>query len=256
MKQSEFNKKFVNCIRTEKGSEEGAKDSKAILPLMKNFPRLPASRALEVYREDYLVRMSEALRNTYRSVHSVLGDEDFFSAALEYLKKHPSTFSDLDEYGEGFETFLQTHPLTGGYPFLPELAHFEWTFRLVFHSRECQGLGALELGQALTDETMKIVLSPSVFALAYNYSVESIYSSGDEETELDYSNEQFILMFKKNSFVKMHLLSKNQYEIVKNFHTPVSLSECIKLAPATMTPAEMQELFQILGTEQILLKSV
>lgn len=248
MKQAEFNKKFVNCIRTEEGVEE-------ILPLMKDFPKLPAARALEVYREDYLVRMSEALKNTYRSVHSVLGDEDFFSAALSYLNQHPSTFSDLDEYGEGFEDFLKSHLLSQDFPFLPDLAHFEWSFRLVFHSEEKKGLEAIELGQALSDEKMNLSLCPSALLLSYSYSVETIYSSGDEESDLDYSHEQHILMFKKNAFVKMHLLSKNQYEFMKNFHTPVSLSECIKIAPATMTPVEMQELFQILGTEQILLKS-
>jgi len=42
---------------------------------------------------------------------------------------------------------------------------------------------------------------------------------------------------------------------LKKFHTPLSLSECIKIAPATMAPAEMQTLFQIIGLEQILLKS-
>lgn len=248
MKQSDFNKKFVHCIRTEEGTND-------LIPQMKNFPRLPAIRALEVYREDYLVRMTEALKNTYRSVHSVLGDEDFFTAAMSYLDKHPSTFSDLDEYGADFAAYLQTHQLSKDYPFLSELAGFEWSFRIIFHAEESNGLDGAGLANELTEEKNKLILSPSALLFSSDYSVERIYSSGEEETEFDYFQAQHILMFKKKSFVKMHILSKNQYEIVKKFHTPISLMECINLAPVTMTPAEMQELFQILGTEQILLKS-
>lgn len=248
MKQSEFNKQFIEAISSGLGFEE-------ILPLMKNFSQLSAHRALEVYREDYLVRLSEALKNTYKTVSAVLGDEDFFQLATEYLARYPSSFSDLDDFGHRLEEFLTTHPLSQDYPFLPQLARFEWMFRLVFHAKEVQGLSALELERSFQEDSWLLTLVPSAFVLSFDYAVEKIFSSIEEDKEFSFDFPQYILIFKKKAFVKMHFLTKNQYDVVKNFHSPLSLSSCIKKAPATMTPEEMQSLFTILASEQILLKS-
>lgn len=178
---------------------------------------------------------------------------------MAYLKTHPSTFSDLDEYGDSFPLFLQGNEICSDYPFLPQLAHFEWSFRDIFHSAEVPGLNALELQQTLPDDSQPLQLVSSACLLSYNYAIEKLYSlkdqNEDEEEEFNFSQEEYILMFKKNSFVKMHILSKNQWSLLKNFQTPSAFLTCLKTAPATMTPEETQELFQILGTEQILLKS-
>jgi hypothetical protein len=251
MKQKDFNERFVKAISENKISEN-------ILDCLKDTKELTAFRALEVYREDYEARMTEALRNTYRATHSILGDDDFFSLALTYLKNHPSAFSDLDEYGHKFSTFLDTHALSDDYPFLPQLARFEWTFRDVFHVKEIRGLNAIQLQESLSDEKNKLTLVPSACLMDFSYAIDQIYSLKDSEEapeNFQYDGHSYILLFKKNSLVKMHTLSKNQWSFVNFFHTPCSLLECIQNAPATMTPEEMQELFLILGTEQILLKS-
>lgn len=249
MNQSEFNKKFIECITRSQNENE-------LMPLVKDSARLSAARAFEVYREDYQVRMTEALKNTFRSIHSVLGDDDFFRMALDYLDRYPSSFSDLDEYGHHLPHYLKNHSLSEDYPFLSQLADFEWAFREIFHSGEVLGPNADELQKLFADENTKLVLSPSAKVLHYDFSIEKIYSHKDsDEEKMNYSSEQFILLFKKNSLVKLHLLSKNQWELVKFFHTPKSLLECVQNAPATMTPEEMSGLFRVLATEQILLKS-
>jgi len=253
MKQQDFNKKFIECIRNGQNSEE-------LLSLMKSFSRLPSSRALEVYREDYQARLADALKNTFRSVHAVLGDENFFLLARDYLEKFPSSFSDLDDYGDQMEAFLATHAFAEDFPFLTELAHFELRFRQIFHSEEKTGLDAGSLQTVFADEQLRLQLVPSSIVLSYHFSIEKIFSSclseeSEDDSPFDFHSPQHILMFKKDGLVKMHLLSMNQAEILKKFHTPLSLSECIKIAPATMAPAEMQALFQIIGLEQILLKS-
>lgn len=250
MNQKEFNKKFIEYIRRGENTEE-------LLPLMQSLARLPASRALEVYREDYEARMSDALKNTYRTVHSVMGDKDFATLALSYIEHYPSVFSDLDEYGEKMEEFIsRSLQLKRNFPFLSQLAHFEWSFRKIFHAQEVLGLNAEELQSSFADEAAKLTLSPSCLLLSYDYAVEKIYSADETTNPFDPKEQQFILMFKKKSFVKIHLLSEAQHSTLKFFHTLSTLTECITKAPAKMTPEEMRELFWILGREQILLKSL
>jgi hypothetical protein len=250
MNQKEFNQKFIEHIRRGENIEE-------LLPLLQSFAKLPSSRALEVYREDYEARMSEALKNTYRKIHSVIGDEDFAALALSYLEHYPSTFSDLDEYGEKMEEFIsRSTQLKSNFPFLSQLAHFEWSFRKIFHAKERPGLNPEELQASFGDEEAKLTFAPSCLLLAYDYAVEKIYSADEKTIPFDPNEQQFILMFKKESLVKIHLLSGAQHTTLKIFYTPTTLSACITKAPATMTPEEMRELFWILGREQILLKSL
>ncbi len=250
MNQQDFNKKFIESIRNGQNEED-------LIATMKNFPRLSSSRALDVYREDYQARLSDALKNTFRSVHAILGDEEFYRLARSYMNVFPSTFSDLDDYGDQMDDFLSGHSLEEDFPFLSQLAHFERMFRIIFHSEERQGLSVLDLQAALTDENVRLRLVSSTLVLSYHFSIEKIYSSSlsDDDSPFDFHSPQNILMFKKDGLVKMHLLSNDQSEMLKKFHTPLSFSDCIKIAPATMTPAEMQTLFQIIGQEQILLKS-
>lgn len=250
MNQQDFNKKFIECIRTGENSEE-------LLTLMKSFSRLPSDRALEVYREDYQARLTDALKNTYRALHAVLGDEDFLLLARDYLKNYPSSYSDLDDYGDKMDDLLRGHLLCDEYPFLSQLAHFEQMFRKIFHHEEVKGLPATDLQTVITDESAKLQLVPSAVVLSYDFSIEKIFSSclSEDDSSFDFLIPQIILMFKKNGLVKMHLLSIDQSETLKKFHTPLSFSTCIKTAPATMTPDEMQSLFLIIGLEQILLKS-
>lgn len=251
MNQKEFNKLFVEAVSENNFSDD-------IVSLLRNSKQITALRALEVYREDYEARMTEALKNTYRGIHSIIGDEDFFAMALSYLAIYRSKFPDLDEYGHHFSDFLKDQALTEGYPFLPQLAEFEWAFRDVFHKKEVAGLNGSGLQDCLASNENKLTLVSSAVLLQFTYAIDKIYSLKDMEEapeNFQYDYDSFLLLFKKNSLVKMHTLSKNQWTIVNFFHTPHTLQECIQNAPATMTPEEMQELFLILGTEQILLKS-
>jgi hypothetical protein len=250
MNQKDFNQKFVDHIRSGEKNPE-------LASLIKDSPRLSALRALEVYQEDYEARLSEALANSYRAVHSIVGDDDFYQLARDYLKIYPSSSSDLDDYGDQMSAFLSTHSLNEDYGFLSELAHFEWSFRNVFHKQEEWGLNANELQEYLTAEATSVRLIQSAQLLHYHYLIDKIYSlsESDEESEIDIEHEQYLVMFKRGVMVKTHSLSKNQSEIMKKFQTPATLLSALQSAPATVTPEEIQELFLILGKEQMLLKS-
>jgi hypothetical protein len=140
MKQKDFNLKFTNLVRTPNIVEQVE-----LLAQIKEGTKLSALRALEVYQEDYHARLTEALKNTYRAISSLIGDEDFYYITSDYIKRHPSNSCDLDDYGNHFSQFLATHPLSEDYIFLSELAHFEWNFREVFHLEQALGVDSLTL---------------------------------------------------------------------------------------------------------------
>ena len=251
MNQKETNLKLVPFLRSP--------DSKVHLELIaqiKDGPKLCATKALEVYQQDYYARLTEALKNTFEAVYSLVGTEDFLVIACDYIKTYTSCSADLDDYGNHLSSFLLTHPFINDYPFLAELADFEWNFKEIFHTEQMLGLDNQTLMEILKSELSVVQLVDSLKILNYNYQINSLYQLKDENIEgpFDYKIPEYLIMIKNNLLVQIHQLSKNQWLLVKNLLTPNSFLDIFQNAPAKMTPVEIQSLFQILGLNRLLLK--
>ena len=170
MKQKEFNKIFVETITSK------SKLPTELLSQIKDGPKLSAIEAIAIYREDYNARLTEALRNTYRAIHFILGDEDFNRLSKAYIAQYPSLSSDLDDYGDNLSLFTFHHDLIQDYIFLAELAHFEWNYRELFHLEPTMGLTAQELIKLLHNENERVQLSNKGRILQYQYKISELYA--------------------------------------------------------------------------------
>jgi hypothetical protein len=228
------------------------------LSYIKDGPKLSGMRALEVYQEDYQARLTEALKNTYAAIYSIIGEEDFQRLSLDYIKSYPSESCDLDDYGNNFNFFLTTHSLSDDYLFLSELAHFEWNFREVFHLEQVIGADGEALAAALSDVEQLVQLVKSARVLDYHYSIASLYRLKEDDNEnendqhFDFTIPQFLLMFKENGTVKTHVLTKGQWEVVSILQTKNSLLSILNSLPETTSPEDIQVLFQIFGSARLL----
>lgn len=251
MKQKDFNKIFVESITDKK------KLSAELLSQIKDGPKLSAVNAVEVYREDYEARLTEALRNTYRAIHFIIGDEDFNRLSRAYIDQYASTSSDLDDYGHDFSVFTQKHELSHDYIFLFELAHFEWSFREIFHLEQNAGLEAHHLLELLQQDNELVQLTNSARLLHCQFQIMKLYALKEENQNepFEFQEPESILIYKNDSRVKTKTLTKNQAELLSLFLSPISIPDCFQRAPKTISPEEIQELFQILGAERLLIKA-
>ncbi len=256
MKQKDFNLQFVKAV-----SSKASDFMEDLVSQIKDGPKLSALAALRVYQEDYQARLTEALRNTYRAIHALIGDEDFNILAKDYIQSTPSNSSDLDDYGNHLSAFLKNHSLINNYVFLSELAHFEWNFRETFHLEQSVGLGPQELMTAIQNENELIQLARSARILDYNFQITPLYALKNSEVDDESNDEPFdfkipqsILMYKLGVQVKTQVLSKNQINFLKQMTVASTLKACFANASADLIPEEIQILFQILGTERLILK--
>jgi hypothetical protein len=253
MKQKEFNKIFVELVRSPDQTSQNE-----LLACIKDGPKLSGIRALEVYQEDYQARLTEALKNTYSAIYSIIGEEDFQRLSLDYIKSYPSKSCDLDDYGNNFSFFITTHSLCDDYLFLSELAHFEWNFREIFHLEQVVGADSAALAVALSEVERLVQLVKSVRVFDYHYSITSLYQLKENENQdendqhFDFMIPQFLLMFKENGIVKTHVLTKGQWEVVSMLQTKNSLLSILNALPESTTPEDIQSLFQILGSTRLL----
>lgn len=84
-------------------------------------PPLSAKARLEVYAEMYWLRLRDALRESFPTVRSGLGDERFEALVADFLRAHPSTHFSLDRFGAPFPAFLRRAE-----PAWADVAELEW----------------------------------------------------------------------------------------------------------------------------------
>lgn len=233
--------------------ENEADPSEDFISQIKSSNVLSAQRALEIYQEDYRARLKEALKNTYRCIYSLIGDHDFQLLSSEYIKVHHSTSKDLDDYGEQFEFFCSQNALVCEYPFLSEMAQFEWQFRLLFHQQFTEGANQESLQQCMIrDEKIKLVNSAHL--LSFNFLISELYAIKDIDcpTPFDFKKKEWLLLYKDHDTVMKKSLSKSQWEFLKILNENQSLTSSLELHKDHLNTTETTELFAFIASSKIL----
>lgn len=147
---------------------------------------LGALERLAIYRNAYRVRMREALCEAYDKTWSYLGDELFAQLADSYLAAHPSRQPNLRWYGDIFADHVaQALP---EYPWVAELARFEWTLGLAFDAADAAPLTAADVAQLAPSALDGLALGwhPSVRLLPLRWNAVAQWQAlGAEQTPPD-----------------------------------------------------------------------
>ena len=91
--------------------------------------RQPPGDTLEarwgIYRDGYLTRLVEAIRDDYPAVERIVGPEAFKSICRRYLAASPPSSYDIGRAADRLAEHLGSDPDAIKLPFLPDLARFE-----------------------------------------------------------------------------------------------------------------------------------
>lgn len=136
---------------------------------------------LDVYRNNVVSSLVEALADTFPVVRAVVGDAPFRALAAGHVRAHPPRSPALAHYGSGFATWLVDAEGLAAQPWLPDLARLEFARVQAFHAAEAQALGADTLTPWLArpDALPGLVLHlhPSVQVLASAWAVVSLWAA-------------------------------------------------------------------------------
>ena len=222
--------------------------SEAINPIASLTP----TECIEIYSKGYFARLTEALGETFEATWWVLGDEDFFELAGQYIKTNPSEVFDLSEYGFGFPDFLASLKQNDEISFLQDLAKFEWAFKNIFHK---QNLQSPMVGWPAGAESTKLILSDSAMLLTSRFSVYEIWKRRAHpiETvgEVDWSQPEHLVLFKKDSQVNVRILEADELLVMRHLSNGQTLEASIEALIAEykeITPERVQSIFATIST--------
>ncbi|MGY6274489.1 HvfC family RiPP maturation protein [Methylomonas sp. MgM2] len=140
-----------------------------------NMP-VPANvdpKRMAVYRELFFNNINSMLSSNFPVLRKLYSDAEWFALAQDFYLNHRCTTPHFSEIAEEFLDYLQNERNEAGdFPFLVELAHYEWVEMALSIAREEPVFGdAAFAGDILR---RAIALSPLALPLAYRYPVERI----------------------------------------------------------------------------------
>lgn len=144
--------------------------------LMVKAGALSPDERVNVYAEQYWLRLRDVLRGEFEHVRAVLGDDDFDVLAAKYVKAHPSTHFSLNWLGQHLPSFLRAQPVDGA-PFLADLAELEWARSQAFIAEDSPVVSAESLSVVTpeTAATVRFTLTPSVRVLQHAFDVRPLF---------------------------------------------------------------------------------
>ncbi len=145
----------------------------------------PAAHRVMLLHHNILSIISMVIRMHHPVVEILIEPEPFQAAIKAFYKAHPPSKACMSAYGEMFSVFLETHPLTQNYPFLPDLARLDWLLsqsrRRLPWSDDDPGTNA-----ALTDNTT-LCLASSLMVAEFSYPVDLIRNAVLANTPIDWT---------------------------------------------------------------------
>ncbi len=161
--------------------DAGARLRAAVEAIFAGDARLSAVERLDIYAEMYFYRLRDCLAEDFRAVRTVIGPSRFHNLVTDYLLEHPSTHPSLRFAGRHLPRLLDTHALAGDWPFLADLARFEWALVDAFDAADAAPLAAeaLEPVPAPAWAELRFRLVPSVRLLELRWAVQEVWSQVD-----------------------------------------------------------------------------
>ncbi len=183
--------------------------------------KFSADALLQVYRNNYFISLTDALRAVYRSVDKLTGKGFFDYIAHEYIVKHPSTDGNLHEFGNAFPRFLKSVPQLEKHAYLPDIAALDWLWHCVFHAADARQIDASLLNRFNPEEygRLNFQLLPSLRFLNSDFSIFHIWqyctdenNTGDEDVTLNSEcGPEFIILFRSELEVVIYSISPGEY---------------------------------------------
>jgi hypothetical protein len=182
---------------------------------------LGVARRLQVYHNNVLTSLGEALGAVYPVVARLVGEGFFRFAAHRYVREVPSHSGDIHEFGRQFSGFLSGLPQTRELSYLPDVARLEWAYHEVFHAADHARLDPHALAAVPADRwgELRLRLHPASRLLVSPYPVLRIWEvnqegfAGDPTVALT-QGESRVLVVRPGETVELCPLTPGEYALL------------------------------------------
>ena len=116
----------------------------------------PAPKRFNVYRNNVIVSLMDALKAAYPSILAILGEDNFNKVARIHVTSFPPKNPMMQTYGSEFPDFLQNFKPLRNSPFLADLAKAEQAWLSAYHARDGEPINPEILAGFSPEETTQL----------------------------------------------------------------------------------------------------
>lgn len=194
---------------------------------------------LEIYRNAYRARLTEALRENYPVLHRVLGDEAFDALAESFIAAHPSRQYSIRWFGSSLADFLAAQPEALPHAALPDLARMEWALGTAFDAADDVPLSVDSL-LSLTPEswaTLQLASHASVCLIALDWAVEPLWRAVSEDAEAETTpperHPHHLLVWRQDQHTQWRSVESDEADLLRVALDGTSFAELCEHAALT-----------------------
>jgi len=191
---------------------------------------------LNVYRNNIVVSLVDALADIFPVTQAAVGEEFFRAMSRVYLLAQQPTSPVISEYGVGFSDFIRAFEPANSRPFLADLAALEHAMLTLTHSEEYQTLEHQAVADAFAavedPSVLQLNLPPTTQILAAPFAIGSLYnmyfSDGSESLHsVDLNKNEYLLLVKSHLYAQLHVLQKDEAIFIKHLIESKPLAQAV-----------------------------
>jgi len=212
----------------------------------------PVKRRFDVYRNNVVVGMTEALRATFPAVDKLVGAEFFAASARIYIDQHPPRSPLLFRYGENFGDFLDGFPPAASTPYLGDVARLEWARLEAYHARDCEPLAIDALSQFLVAGdggasdvgSLRMTLHPSLALIGSRWPVVALWAASTgagSSADVDMERAERALVIRPSRTVETRVLPLGSFTFITTLCNGETLQQAATAAESADAAFDLTE---------------
>lgn len=196
------------------------------------------NRRFNVYRNNVVASLIEALRTSFPVVERLVGEAFFKATARAYIDQKPPKSPLLFLYGETFGDFLDAFPPAASVPYLGDVARLEFAKLAAYHAADREPISIEQLSRLPQERLgdVQFELHPSLTLLTSRWPLFSLWAaSSDQGTEqdVDLDRSEEVIVVRPQFDVDVRRLPSGGYSFMKTLQDGASLGEAAGVAAET-----------------------
>ncbi|MBL1437202.1 MAG: putative DNA-binding domain-containing protein [Rhodobacteraceae bacterium] len=191
----------------------------------------PAGKRFDVYRNNVVLSLSDALSDAYPVVQKLVGDKFFQAMAGVFVRQHPPKSPIISQFAPEFPDFLAAFPPVAKLTYLPDVARLEKARTEAYHALDATPIDGAALA-ALTPEQMseaKLRLHPSLYIISSPFPVFAIWQQNSDAPETAIPKHgQDVLIARPSDMVEMRTLPPGAADFLRALNAGRTLGETIE----------------------------
>jgi len=182
----------------------------------------PAGKRFDVYRNNVIVSLTDAMQDAFPVIHKLVGDEFFNAMAGVHVRAHPPKHPILMLYGDDFPEFLAGFEPAQSLPYLPDIARLEHLRRESYHAADATAIAPDDLTKIDPEHLMqaRLILDPSVRLITSDYPIHGIWCLNMiEDAPKPTPQGECVLVVRPELDTELHLIDPATYAFLNALKT-------------------------------------